>query len=55
VACLLRLGQHERALGGLGLRKRGRGVWLEQALAGGVLGSLLGGGVVLIGGAGWRG
>jgi hypothetical protein len=37
-ACLLRPGQHERALGGLGLRKRGRGAWLEQALAGGVLG-----------------
>jgi hypothetical protein len=37
-ACLLRPGRHERALGGLGLRKRGRGDGLKQALAGGVLG-----------------
>jgi hypothetical protein len=55
VACLLRLGQLGHALGGIGLRKRGRGAWLEQALVGGALGFLLGGGVALIGGAGWRG
>jgi hypothetical protein len=55
VACLLLLGRLGRALGGFGLRKRGRGAWLEQALAGGVLGFLLGGGLALIGGVGWRG
>jgi hypothetical protein len=37
-ACLLRPGRHERALGGLGLWKRGRGAGLEKALASGVLG-----------------